>query len=316
MAQSPTTARIRQRRRQRLILVLLLMVGLLAAAGYFLLKPSSAKKGPQPRPPGTVAVPYARANIGIGAKVNFNMVGVRYMPPHEVPFDAILTYNHLNGRIATRRIEAGGYFRESDFAPTGAPSSFSGIARPGYRIVVVPSSNIITPGYLREGDMVDILALSAGAGGRRGGAANRPAATTIEGGGTQPGASGQNVNRRANTGITAGAVGASATLIAENAKVIVPPTPQRGRRNPENAVFEMLPQDAHVTMLALGSGQRLQLVFRHFQDEERITPAKPITDTTYLPRSSSAPGTVTFITGSRIATSPIRDLEKEENSED
>lgn len=311
MAQSPTTARIRQRRRQRLILILLVLVSFLAAAGYFLLKPSTAKKGPQPRPPGTVAVPYARANIGIGTKINARMIGVRYVQPHEVPFDAILTYNHLNTRIASKPIEIGSYFRETDFAATGAPSSFSGIARPGYRIVVIPSKSIITTGYLREGDTVDILALSGASMAR--GTVSRAGSPTREGGGTQPGASGQNINRGSGTRTAAASAGAKATLIAENAKVVVAP---RLGRNTENAVFEMLPQDAHVTMLALGSGQRLQLVFRHFQDEERITPAKPITDTTYLPRSSSAPGTVTFITGSRIATSPIRDLEKEENSED
>lgn len=311
MAQSPTTARIRQRRRQRLILVLLLLIGLLAAGGYFLLKPSNAKKGPPPRPAGTVAVPYARANIGIGTKINFNMVGVRYMQPHEVPFDAILTYNHLNARIATKRIEAGSYFRESDFAASGAPSSFSGIARPGHRIVVIPSKSIITTGYLREGDAVDILALSSSFGARS--ATTRGGGTTREGGGTQPGASGQNINRGANTRMAAaGAAGAKATLIAENAKVVVAP---RKGRDTENAVFEMLPQDAHVTMLALGSGQRLQLVFRHFQDEERITPAKPATDTVYMPRSSQAPNTVTFITGSNIGTSLIREEEREKEEE-
>lgn len=308
MAQSPTTARIRQRRRQRLILILLLMVGILAAAGYFLLKPSTAKKGPPPRPAGTIAVPYARTNIGIGTKVNANMIGVRYMQPHEVPADAILTYNHFNARIATKLIEAGNYFRESNFAASGAPSSFSGIARPGHRIVVIPSKSIITTGYLREGDAVDILALSRAVGGRN--TANQPAGTTIQGGGTQPGGGGQNAARSVNARMASnGAAGARATLIAENARVVV--APRRGIDS-ENIVFEMLPQDAHVTMLALGTGQRLQLVFRHFQDEDRITPEKPLADTTYMPRTSQAPNTVTFITGSNIGIRPITEVEKEE----
>lgn len=311
MAQSPTTARIRQRRRQRLILILLLMVGLLAAAGYFLLKPSSAKKGPPPRPIGTIAVPYAATNIGIGTKITGRMVGVRFVKPHEVPTDAILTYTQFNARIATKLIEAGNYFRESDFAATGAPSSFSGIARPGHRIVVIPSKSIITTGYLREGDSVDILSLSSPFNGR--GAASRAAGTTREGGGTQPGASGQNINRGANARMAAGAAGIKATLVAENARVVVAP---RLGRNSENAVFEMLPQDAHVTMLALGSGQRLQLVFRHFQDKERITPDNPIADTTYMPRTSQAPNTITFITGSNIGVRPIREIEEVEKEEE
>lgn len=303
MAQSPTTARIRQRRRQRLILVLLLLIGLLAAGGYFLLKPGTAKKTQEVRPKGTIAIPYAKTNINVGTRVDARMVGARFVKPHEVPSDAILAYSQFNFRIATRQIIAGSYFRESDFSAAGAPNSFSGIARPGHRIVVVPSTNLVDIGYIREGDMVDILAISnpfAAMAAMRGARASA-GATTIQGGGTQPGAGGQVLNRT--TGPIAGMMnpdGMKATLVAENAKVVVAPQPRRGS---QNVVLEMLPQDAHVTMLALGSGQNLRLVFRHFKDDGRITPDAPVTDTTYIPRGANS---VELIVGSNRRVQNIR----------
>lgn len=300
MAQSPSTARIRQRRRQRLILVLLLVLGIMAAAAYYLFAPKKKSNEPQVRPKGAIAVPYAKQPIPIGVKINGAMVGVRYVKPYDVPSDAVLTTSQFNGRIATRRIDVGGYFRESDLAAAGAPSSFSGLARPGHRVVVIPSKQIIDTGYLREGDMVDVLAIGTPLNAVAGASAAAAAPGTIQGGGTQPGASGRNTSAAAGRmRVNPNAI--KATLVAENAKVIA--APRRGRST-ENAVLEMLPQDAHVTTLSMAAGQNLRLVFRHFRDTERITPDRPLSDTTYIPRSSNS---IQMITGSTRSYLTIRE---------
>lgn len=284
MAQAPTTARIRQRRRQRLLLMAVLLLALAGAAYYFMLRPDPRPK-PEVRPPGMVAVPVTRVSIPLGTTVSARVLRLQYLPPLEVPPDALLKPFQFNKRVAMRNIEAGDYLRAEDLSDRNAPNGFSGLARPGTRVVVVETRNVRgTTGYLHVGDHVDVLAIGWSRGGSNGGdnrttLEKNPA--TLQGGGTQPG----DPNAKARQGPQAGGSGAGghAVLLAEDAEVLS--TPKQNREN-QYVVLRMRPGDAHLTTLALGSGANLRFVFRPFNDEKRIVAAEPAEETTYVPRDA------------------------------
>jgi len=300
MAQQPITLRMRQRRRQRLIILggaLLLLMG--GAAYYWFYGTRSEPPRREERPAGTVAVPIAGADIALGEAVRPQSLRSRYLPPAAVPADAIVRPSQLAGRVVVRRVPAGAYFREDDLAPIGAPASLSGLARPGMRIVVVEAEQIsAVPGYIRPGDRVDVLAISYGMTTNAMSArAQRLAASpnTVEGGGTQPG----DPNARSRRTLRPGAPGAMmmgpetqvvAKLVGEDAEVLQAPTPplrvagnpRASRAGERYLVLQMKPDDAHITTLSLAAGHGLRLVFRPFNERERVRAERPVDEFTHV----------------------------------
>lgn len=312
MAQQNNT-RIRQQKRQRLIIVItLLMLALIAAMVFFWPKPKPVNQEKQ-RPPGMIAIPVAKQEIPMGTRISSLMFRISYLKPGEVPADALISPKEFMGRFARRTILASEYFRESDITEPGAHSGFSGIAKPGMRIVHVNAN--LFPGSLetlRAGDKIDLLSVESSAGqAAAAGAANIRALekqASDAWGGENPGDMQSKVNARAALkAATSGAVtvGASravtATLIAENAEVMYVPraVQNNGRKNNNDAfvVLQMLPEDAHVTVLAATIGNTMRVVFRPFSDDTRLTPVKEVKVTTRLPKPSKDPDNIVIING-------------------
>lgn len=280
MAQALTTARIRQRRRQRLLLLMLLLLMLLGGAAYFLLQQQAVESRAQVVPPGAVAVPVARAPLRIGTKLSLNEhMRLRYYPPLEVPPDALLKPFQFDQRVLLRDLRAGDYLRASDLSESEAPSSFSGVARPGMRVVVVGTDNIEgVAASLRAGDRVDVVLVGWGVAVGDARAAARPSTVSVAGGGIHPGDPGA-----AGRAGAAGPVGSgNALLVAENAEVLAV-SPARPRQTGGYAVLQMAPSDAHKTLAALAAGAMLRFAFRHFDEKSRVVEADPLEQTVYLP---------------------------------
>lgn len=290
---------MRQRRRQRLVILAVAFLLLAAgAAWYWYTGTRSEPQRREQQPPGTVAVPVAGGDIALGESIRPQFLRSRYLPPAAVPPDAIVRSSQLAGRVVLRRIPAGAYFREDDLAPVGAPASLSGLAKPGMRIVVVEASQIsAVPGYIRPGDRVDVLAISYGGGmNPANAAAQRLAASpnTVEGGGSQPGDPNAASRRTPRPGAGMMMMGAEtqmvAKLVGEDAEVLrAPETPPRAAGNPRAArggerhlVLQMKPDDAHITTLSLAAGNSLRLVFRPFNERERVRAERPIDEFTHV----------------------------------
>jgi Flp pilus assembly protein CpaB len=266
LATAPSTLRARRARRQRILLILaaLLLVG---GAAYWYLYLRKPKARIEPQPPGTIAVPVAAKQLAKGIELaGAGLIRPMYLRPELVPPAALLKTSQVQGRVTREPLRAGDYFSEENLAPTGAPPGFSGLARPGKRIVVIESTAIVGAlGYIRDGDHVDVLAIAQQ--GTRGAARPGQSNTTIAGGGVQPGAAGAVAGGQTAGGASVGAIPAvSATLVAEGARVILVPKPGKT----QFTVLEMEPQDAHVTTLAMASNQLLRFVYRPFNDESRV----------------------------------------------
>jgi len=298
MAQQPITLRMRQRRRQRLIILAAAFLLLAAGAAYFWY--SGTRSEPPRReeqPPGTVSIPIAAADIPLGEAIRPQLLRNRYVPPAQVPADAVLRPQQLAGRVVVRRIPAGAYFTQDALAPVGAPASLSGLAKAGMRIVVVEAEQLsAVPGYIKPGDRVDVLAISVG--GLSSPVSARlqrlqGSANTVEGGGSQPGDPNAPARRLART--QANFAGADtqivAKLVGEDAEVLqAPATPppaaaaNRRARPPadRHLVLQMKPDDAHTTTLALAAGQGIRLVFRPFSERERVRAERPVDEFTHV----------------------------------
>jgi Flp pilus assembly protein CpaB len=150
------------------------------------------------------------------------------------------------------------------------------------RVVVVEADRInAVPGFIRTGDRVDVLAVSylvpAGGFGQLDRLRRSP--NTVEGGGTQPGDPNAPARRLSRQGGQVGVeVPTVAKLVSEDAEVMQVPrsADPRARRVERHLVLQMKPDDAHVTTLALASGQTIRLVFRPFNDRGRVTTEEPV----------------------------------------
>jgi len=296
MAQQPITLRMRQRRRQRLVILAVAFLLLAAgAAWYWYIGTRSEPARQEQQPPGTVAVPVAAGEIALGEAISPRSLRSRYLPPAAVPPDAIVRSSQLAGRVLVRRVPAGAYFREDDLAPVGAPASLSGLAKPGMRIVVVDADQLsAVPGYIRPGDRVDVLAISYGANAMNPAAlrAQRLAASpnTVEGGGSQPGDPNAASRRtpRPGAGMMLGPeTQMVAKLVSEDAEVLraPPPPPRPGApraARERHLVLQMKPDDAHTTTLSLAAGNSLRLVFRPFNERDRVRVERPIDEFTHV----------------------------------
>lgn len=296
MAQQPITLRMRQRRRQRLVILAVAFLLLAAgAAWYWYLGTRSEPPRREQQPPGTVSVPVAAGDIALGEAISPRHLRSRYLPPAAVPPDAIVRPSQLAGRVLVRRAPAGAYFREDDLAPIGAPASLSGLAKPGMRIVVVEADQLsAVPGYIRPGDRVDVLAISYGATMNPANLrAQRLAASpnTVEGGGSQPGDpnAASRRTRRPGAGMMLGPeTQMVAKLVSEDAEVLrapsAPPRPGANPRAPRerHLVLQMKPDDAHTTTLSLAAGNSLRLVFRPFNERDRVRAERAIDEFTHV----------------------------------
>ena len=274
------TARANRIRRQRLLLglALLLLVG--GGAYYYLAKPQPPKAAPQPN--GTIAVPVAARAINKGTEMTgAGLIRPMFLKPEQVPPGALLRTGMIQGRVTREGMRPGDYFSESNLAPTGAPAGFSGLVSPGRRIVVIDSTNIVgTRGFVREGDVVDLLAITGGPGAVP---PRRAAGTSMEGGGVQPGAAGAIRQPPANP--AAGDLSAtSATLVAEGARVVIPPAARPVRGQPHFTVLEMKPEEAHVATLVIATGQQMRMVYRPFNDSSVVLRHEPLEANTRAPR--------------------------------
>jgi Flp pilus assembly protein CpaB len=303
MAQQNSRAK-QQRRQIIIVLFVLLLLGL--GAFYSMSgKQDRQQRAGIERPEGLVAVPVLKQNLRLGERISTLSFRLSYMPPAEVPPNAILNTKQFVGRFATQPLLAGNYIRNTDVAQSGASGGYSGLASAGKRLVVLDGASL--PGAastLRIGDHVDLLAIGeptgvvAANGGKRAlSAADSP--NSVSGGGIMPGDKNSNASARArarlsSANVSGGVSNAAATLVAENA--IVMRTPVIGV-NTNFLVLEMEPQDAHVTMLMLTAGATMRFVFRPFNDEIRHTAPEPIKVTTRIPRPVADPDAVTIISG-------------------
>jgi Flp pilus assembly protein CpaB len=283
MAQQPVTARLRLRQRRRRITIALGLLILLGGGGAYLYS-TSKQEGPPPprREPGWVEVPMAAREVAVGNVVTRQALRPFYLPPQAVPPNAVLGMQRVQGRVAMRRIPAGAYLTEDDLAPLGAPAGLSALAKDGTRVIVIDVNRVEGAiGFLNPGDRIDVMSIASGlgvGGGRPTG--NAASANTLEGGGRQPGdpsAPARTAGRRGPA--TAG--GASATLIAEDVEVVRSPRTDVPDRAPHPLVLRMKPQDAHITVLAMASGQTLRFVHRPFGERDRITQPPPPAEFTH-----------------------------------
>lgn len=300
MALQPSSARLRQKRRQRMILFMLVLL-LAGGIAFWFVSNKNKKPAVQQRPPGHVAVPVINRDIPLGTRISNQMYTISFKPPREVPTDAILSRQQFIGRYATRPIAAGDYLRETDVTDIGAHKGFSGFAKPGKRAVVLEAK--LFPGSadtLSIGDRVDLLSIGSPTG-ITAGKSLAASATTLQGGGSQPGDPNSPARQlaRARAAMGGSNVSAtSATLIAEDAEVMAVPKKGSGRdRGIDFFVLQMEPEDAHVTMLAAASGATLRTVFRPFNDRVRLTPAVEPKPTARMPRPTKDPDVVTIIAG-------------------
>jgi Flp pilus assembly protein CpaB len=309
MAQQNTRARQQQKQRMMMILVVFLMIG--GAAFYFLnSKPDAAKKVQAPPPKGTIAVPIAKKDIPLGTRISRQMVGYSYRAPRKVPTDALLAPEEIVGRHATQPILSGQYFQSEDIGVEGAVGGYSAMATPGKRLIVINAN--MFPGSietLKVGDHVDLLAFQGFPAAANNGRRRNNAAVD----GTQPGQRPRNNTPNTNGSVVGQTVEpvspASATLIAENAEVMNTPKQQGGNRRRGGGggfiVFQMTPQDAHVTSLMIASNVMMRAVFRPFADNTRLTSDKPPAITTRLPKAVLDPELIQVIAnGKTYVTKP------------
>lgn len=310
MAQQNTRARQQQRQRMMMILVFLLVAG--GALFYFLSsKPEAAKKVKAPPPKGAVAIPVARDDIPLGKRISNNMIMMTYRSPREVPADALLSRDEFVGRYTTKPVLAGQYFQQEDVGADGAVGGFSAMATHGKRLIVINAN--LFPGSietLKVGDHVDLLAFQgfkASAAGN-----NKPKRNSGALDGAQPGQPARKNtatnNKTSGSQLVDPVSPASATLIAENAEVMSVPSRKRAARRGGGGgfiVFQMSPQDAHVTSLMIASDVMLRTVFRPFGDNTRLTPDKPLAITTRLPKAVLDPELIQVIAnGKTYVTKP------------
>lgn len=310
MAQQNNT-RIRQKRRQRIIIIMATLA-MVAIGAFFVLSPKPEQSKPQEkRPAGMIAVPVANRDIPIGTRLNNAMFRITYLPPTSVPSDALISPAEFVGRFSRKNILNSEYFKEIDISEPGAHAGFSGVAKPGMRIVHVDAK--LFPGSLntmRVGDKIDLLSIESSATGQATGSGTNVDRASLEKqasdawGGQNPGdAKSKVAARRALSGATAPVAGAggavTATLIAENAEIMYVPRRQGTRPDPngEFVVMQMSPEDAHITVLASSIGKQMRVVFRPFSDETRLTPVKDLKVTTRLPKPSKDPESITIING-------------------
>lgn len=282
MAQPNISARVRQRRRRRMIIIGMVLLLILGAAYYAYLFTQPKAPAVPVRPPGTIEVPVAARDVPMGDAILRGNLRPMYVPPAGVPADAIVQFSQVYGRVAMRRIRAGAYLREADLAPPGAPAGLSGLARPGTRVVVVEAGRIGGyPGFLRPGDRVDVLSISTGVTSVGPASPLEASSATVQGGGAQPGDPNARSRRGRNQQFNPNSI--AATLVAEDAEVMQVPN-VRARPNEQQLVLQMMPDDAHVTMLVLASGQSVRLVYRPFNERARTTPSTPIDKYTHTPK--------------------------------
>lgn len=307
MAQQ-NNSRIRQQKRQRLIIIMTLLI-LVGLAAFFWLSPKSGQvKQEIPRPAGMIAIPVAKNDIPVGTRISTVMIRLSYVKPNEVPVDAIISPKEFVGRFARSTILASEYLRETNITESGAHPGFSGVAKPGMRIVHINAD--LFPGALnvmRVGDRIDLLSIESSSNPTlTQGSADSLASSgvTLQGGGTQPGDRNSQARQLARAGNTAANPNSNAvvaTLIAENAEVMYVPRAsqvQRGRNNNSDfVVLQMSPEDAHVSVLASTIGRSMRVVLRPFSDDTRLTPVKEVKVTTRLPKPSRDPENIVVING-------------------
>jgi Flp pilus assembly protein CpaB len=284
MAQQPVTARVRQRQRRRRIAIALGLLLLVGGVGGYLYSTSKPEGPPPPRrEPGWVEVPTSATEVAVGNVLQRQLLRPNYVPPQAVPPNAILGMQRVQGRVAMRRIPPGTYFTEDDLAPLGAPAGLSALAKDGTRVIVIDVKRVEgAVGFLNPGDRIDVISITTignAAGGRPTGLAASP--NTLQGGGTQPGDPNSPARTAVRGSTTAAPAGASATLIAEDVEVVRSPRTDIPDRAPHPLVLRMKPQDAHVTVLAMASGQTLRFVHRPFGERDRITQPPPPAEFTH-----------------------------------
>ncbi|HOX67305.1 MAG TPA: Flp pilus assembly protein CpaB [Burkholderiaceae bacterium] len=279
MVTTVITARQRRARNQRI--VLLTAAVLLVGGGlWYLLRGEERAPAAEKQPLGTIAVPVAARPLPKGRELEGpGLIRPMYLRPEQVPPAALLKTNQIVSRVTRESLKAGDYFSEENLTAAGAPPGFSGLVRPGSRIVVIETTRIAgVIGYMREGDLVDVMALSqsAGAGARPGGG------PTIEAGGTQPGSGGQAAGSGAARGGGGSLPGLTATLIAQGARVVIVPKPGKN----QFAALEMAPEDAHLLTMVMSTNQVLHFVYRPFNDDSRLDADSPALAETRPPRDS------------------------------
>lgn len=312
MAQQNNT-RIRQKRRQRMIIIMVTVV-MLAVAAYFVMSPKTEQAKPEARrPAGMIAVPVANRDIPIGTRLSSAMFKITYLPPASIPSDALISPAEFVGRFSRKAILNSEYFKEISISEPGAHAGFSGVAKPGMRIVHVDAG--LFPGALNTmhvGDKIDLLSIESSGEAKASAAASAADIRSLQKqasdayGGMSPGdakskaAARAQLNAATSGSVVAGSGNAvTATLIAENAEIMYVPRRQGARPNPngEFVVMQMTPEDAHITVLASSIGKQMRVVFRPFSDETRLTPVKDLKVTTRLPKPSRDPENIVIING-------------------
>lgn len=297
----------RARQQRQLIIIFLLVLLLVVAAGFAFLNQDKEKKNAQPEiPPGQVAVPVAARNIELGERISSNMFRVSYFAPERVPVEALIKLDQFIGRYATQTIAQETVFTEQNVSEPDVRGGYSAVAKPGWRVVTI-DANLLPGaiGTLRVGDHVDLMAIARADQGYNGGNNNnQPSKTQLRyeymKGGTQPGEPPRRNTGNTNKNAIVDTQGVTASLIAENAEVLR--VPSRGK-DQELVVLQMAPQDAHITTLMVAAGASLRVVFRPYNDTQRITKEQSLTITTRMPKPEPDPDRVAVILGNVKNTS-------------
>ena len=274
-------AKNRGQQARRQLIILLAAAVLLVGGGlfYFISQPSEEQAVVQTE--GRIAIPVAVRNLQRGTQLSTQVIRLDYLPPALVPEDAIISLDRFNRRVLARDKRANDYIRESDLGAYNAPGSYSGIITPGKRVIVLDATRIRgAMGYLRVGDIIDVISISRPGTGTTGGTGGQIIAkgmgkdgkfgfATSDGG--QPGqlSRKQRAIRSFNKGnrnniLSTGEV--TAKTLVKRAEVL--DVPRRSRKDQfNNIVLSVSKDDAEQLLLAQASGHMLKLLFRPFGEE-------------------------------------------------
>jgi pilus assembly protein CpaB len=106
----------------------------------------------------TSKVAVARADIGLGGRINPDMVRMVDWPSDAMPPGAILDPKLLEARVARASIQTGEPIMEGKLAPPGTQGGLSAVVADGKRAMTVRVNDVVgVAGFALPGNFVDIL---------------------------------------------------------------------------------------------------------------------------------------------------------------
>ena len=275
-------AKNRGQQARRQIIILLAAAVLIVGGGLFYFMNQPEDEQPTVQTEGRVAIPVAVRDLQRGTQLSTQVIRLDYLPPALVPEDAIISLDRFNRRVLSRNKRSGDYIRESDLGAYNAPGSYSGLITPGKRVIVMDATKITgAMGYLRVGDIVDVISISSPGTGTIGNTGGQIIARGMgkdgkfgfaTSDGSQPGQLSRkqrnirNFNRGTNRNNILSTGEVTAKTLVKRAEIL--DVPRRSRNDQfNNIVMAVNKSDAEQLLLAQASGHMLKLLFRPFGEE-------------------------------------------------